>query len=86
LEKSDQDFVATEGMEKFFPADKLMLSGNPVRQHIVDAKVDRKTALEYFKLDEHKITVLAMGGSLGARSINQAIADQIDLFENIICS
>lgn len=74
-------FVATEGMEKFFPAEKLVVTGNPVRKSIADAMIPRTDAIRSFGLDEHKITVLAVGGSLGARSINEAIATHLDEFD-----
>lgn len=67
-------FVATAGMEQFFPAEKIVVTGNPVRKSIVEKKVDRSDALQFFKLDRNKTTILSIGGSLGAASINQAIA------------
>lgn len=73
-------FVASNGMEKFFPAEKIMLTGNPVRKAIVDSKVTRSEAIKFFGLDETKQTVLAVGGSLGARSINEALATNLDAF------
>ncbi|CAN5756712.1 undecaprenyldiphospho-muramoylpentapeptide beta-N-acetylglucosaminyltransferase [soil metagenome] len=66
-------FVATDGMEKFFPAGKIVITGNPVRSTISDNTVDNIKAKHSFGLQEDKITVFAMGGSLGARSINEAI-------------
>ncbi len=72
--------VATAGMEKFFPADKLVRTGNPVRREIVESTVLREEALEFFGIKEGKPTVLVIGGSLGARSINNAIAQQINAF------
>lgn len=79
--KATKIFVAVEGMERFFPFNKILISGNPVRKSIVDATVSRTEALSYFGFGPDKITILAMGGSLGARSINQAIADQISTLE-----
>jgi UDP-N-acetylglucosamine--N-acetylmuramyl-(pentapeptide) pyrophosphoryl-undecaprenol N-acetylglucosamine transferase len=73
-------FVATEGMEKFFPADKIILSGNPVRQAIRDMKVSREDAIRKFGLNENKTTVLSIGGSLGAKNINEALDKDLDLF------
>ena len=64
--------VAYEGMEKFFPADKLTLTGNPVRTEIAHA--DRAEALRFFGLDPTRKTLLVVGGSLGARTLNQATA------------
>ena len=65
--------VAYEGMERFFPKDKIMLTGNPVRQSLLDAKVTREEALNTFGLDPKKKTILLVGGSLGARTINESV-------------
>jgi len=72
--------VAYPGMEKFFPADKLVLTGNPVRQEIADLENKRQLALEFFGLRPDKFTLLVIGGSLGARSINLAIAGNLKKF------
>ncbi|WP_018614979.1 undecaprenyldiphospho-muramoylpentapeptide beta-N-acetylglucosaminyltransferase [Segetibacter koreensis] len=74
-------FVATDGMEKFFPKEKIEVTGNPVRKSIAQSTVTRSEALRYFNLEENKITVLAVGGSLGARSINEALSKNIDAFK-----
>lgn len=74
-------FVASDGMEKFFPADKIVVTGNPVRKSIADSNISREEALAFFGLRSDKRTVLSIGGSLGARSINEAIAASIDVFE-----
>jgi UDP-N-acetylglucosamine--N-acetylmuramyl-(pentapeptide) pyrophosphoryl-undecaprenol N-acetylglucosamine transferase len=74
-------FVAGDGMDKFFPKEKIMVTGNPVRKSIVQSTVTRAEAIQFFDLDEGKQTVLAVGGSLGARSINEALATNLDLFE-----
>ncbi|WP_018628008.1 undecaprenyldiphospho-muramoylpentapeptide beta-N-acetylglucosaminyltransferase [Niabella aurantiaca] len=66
-------FTATDGMERFFPADKIMVTGNPVRQAIAAMNTTRAEALQYFSLPPEKLTVLIVGGSLGARSINEAV-------------
>jgi len=66
-------FVATEGMEKFFPASKILITGNPVRDSIVNSNVTRKQGIDFFGLDEAKKTVFVTGGSLGAKTINEAI-------------
>ncbi|HVK96298.1 MAG TPA: undecaprenyldiphospho-muramoylpentapeptide beta-N-acetylglucosaminyltransferase [Flavisolibacter sp.] len=72
-------FVATDGMEKFFPAEKIMLTGNPVRPNIINvSSIQKNNALEFFGLTAGKKTVLIIGGSLGARSINQAIAEGLN--------
>lgn len=74
-------FVAGEGMEKFFPKEKLMITGNPVRKAIAQSSIRRIDAIQFFGLDETKKTVLAVGGSLGARSINEALATHLNEFE-----
>lgn len=79
--KATKIFTATEGMEKFFPADKIMVTGNPVRQTIVNSHVSREDALKAFGLNADKKTVLSIGGSLGAKSINEAIDKNLELFE-----
>ncbi|MEN9685633.1 MAG: undecaprenyldiphospho-muramoylpentapeptide beta-N-acetylglucosaminyltransferase [Bacteroidota bacterium] len=71
--KAAKIFVATEGMDKFFPKSKIVITGNPVRNSIINKESDQNTALQYFKLDREKQTVLVIGGSLGAKSINDAI-------------
>jgi UDP-N-acetylglucosamine--N-acetylmuramyl-(pentapeptide) pyrophosphoryl-undecaprenol N-acetylglucosamine transferase len=78
--KATRVFVASEGMEQFFPAKRLQITGNPVRPAIVRvASVEKKSALEAFGLQEGKKTLLVVGGSLGARSINEAVAKGLDL-------
>jgi UDP-N-acetylglucosamine--N-acetylmuramyl-(pentapeptide) pyrophosphoryl-undecaprenol N-acetylglucosamine transferase len=72
--------VAYEGMEKFFPKEKLLLTGNPVRQDITNIEEKRNEAFEFFKLDPSKKTVLVIGGSLGAKAINEAIGAGLQLF------
>ena len=74
-------FVASAGMEKFFAPERLLLTGNPVRKNIVTSSVTRSEGLQFFGLAEDKKTVLAIGGSLGAKSINEALAAHIDEFE-----
>jgi UDP-N-acetylglucosamine--N-acetylmuramyl-(pentapeptide) pyrophosphoryl-undecaprenol N-acetylglucosamine transferase len=75
-------FTGTEGMEKFFPKGKIIHTGNPVREAIAKAAVNRNEALRFFSLDESKKTVLVVGGSLGARSINEAIDKGVDQLTN----
>lgn len=65
--------VAYEGMEKFFPADKIIMTGNPVRQNLVTTNVSRSKAICSFGLDPDKKNILILGGSLGARTINQTM-------------
>lgn len=71
--KATRIFTGTGGMEKFFPKEKIVVTGNPVRSAIVNNRITRAEALRSFSLDEQKKTVLVVGGSLGARSINEAI-------------
>ena len=73
--KATKVFVASDGMEKFFPSEKLVITGNPVRTAISQSQVSRTEGIRFFGLDESKTTVLVVGGSLGARSINQALAN-----------
>ncbi len=75
--KATAIFVASDGMDKFFPADKLMVTGNPVRKAISKAAVSKEDALRFFGLDTGQTTLLVVGGSLGARSINEVIASHI---------
>ncbi|MCZ2298434.1 MAG: undecaprenyldiphospho-muramoylpentapeptide beta-N-acetylglucosaminyltransferase [Chitinophagales bacterium] len=79
--KATKIFVATNGMEKFFSNEKILITGNPVRKTIAESIVTRNEALNFFQLNENKKTVLVVGGSLGAKSINEAIANQLDEFE-----
>jgi UDP-N-acetylglucosamine--N-acetylmuramyl-(pentapeptide) pyrophosphoryl-undecaprenol N-acetylglucosamine transferase len=71
--KVDRICVAYEGMERFFPASKIILTGNPVRQEIENTAAGREEACKYFSLDPSRKTVLVIGGSLGALSINSAV-------------
>jgi len=71
--KADKICVAYDGLDKFFPADKLIKTGNPVRQDLLNIDEKRKEAIAYFNLDPNKKTLVIMGGSLGARAINQAV-------------
>ena len=76
--KATKIFVATDGMEKFFPAGKILISGNPVRKTIVESSVSKDKALKFFGLKTEQKTVLIIGGSLGAKSINEAITKHMD--------
>lgn len=71
--KATMVFTGTDGMEKFFPAEKIIATGNPVRNAISDASVTKSEGLKFFSLSEDKKTLLVVGGSLGAKSINEAI-------------
>ena len=70
--------VAYTGMERFFPADKIILTGNPVRQNLLDNKVDKDEALKSFGLEPGKRTILIIGGSLGARTVNESVLSHLE--------
>jgi UDP-N-acetylglucosamine--N-acetylmuramyl-(pentapeptide) pyrophosphoryl-undecaprenol N-acetylglucosamine transferase len=76
--KAKKICVAYEGMEKFFPADKIILTGNPVRQNLLTNKYTKTEALQNFGFSEGKKTILVLGGSLGARTINQTLMDALE--------
>ena len=71
--KVDCICVAYDGMERFFPAGKIILTGNPVRQNLLDSPVTREQAAAHFGLDPQKKTILVLGGSLGARTLNRTM-------------
>lgn len=73
--------VAYDGMEKFFPKSKLVFTGNPVRQDLLDISKNRQEAQQHFNIDDAKKTVLVLGGSLGARKINQLVASALPFFK-----
>ncbi len=77
--------VAYDGLEKYFPADKLLKTGNPVRQDLLDIDEKRAEALKHYGLDPEKRTLVVLGGSLGARVINQTVEKHLDelLRENV---
>ena len=70
--------VAYEGMERFFEKDKIILTGNPVRQGLLNSTQSREEAIYSFGLDPSKRTILILGGSLGARTINQCLMSNLD--------
>lgn len=74
--------VAYEGMEKFFPADRILLTGNPVRAAISGSTITRQQGAEFFDLDPAKKILLVVGGSLGARSINEALEAHLEELVN----
>jgi UDP-N-acetylglucosamine--N-acetylmuramyl-(pentapeptide) pyrophosphoryl-undecaprenol N-acetylglucosamine transferase len=78
--RASKIFTASDGMQRFFPHEKLIYSGNPVRKNIVSSTVTRSEGIKFFGLDESKTTVLAIGGSLGAKSINEALAIDVSEF------
>ena len=73
--------VAYDGLERFFPEKKILKTGNPVRQDLLS--IDNKSieAKDYFKLNHNKITILVLGGSLGAKRINQLIEEKLEFFQ-----
>lgn len=73
--------VAYEGMERFFPKEKIMLTGNPVRQALLETTISREDAVRSLGFDPAKKTILLVGGSLGARTINESVLQHLDLVE-----
>ena len=73
--------VAYEGMERFFPQEKIILTGNPVRQTLVSEQVSRKDAAKHFDLDPNRKTVLIIGGSLGARTLNETMIANLNMIQ-----
>jgi len=74
--------TAYEGLERFFPKEKIRLTGNPVRFEMVNISGKRQAAFDYYHLDSAKKTVLVIGGSLGARTLNQAMMEHYDLLQD----
>ena len=72
--------TAYPDMERFFPSEKIVLTGNPVRQDLLDVSSKREEALAFFGIDPSKKTVLVLGGSLGARKVNQLIEENLKEF------
>lgn len=77
--KAYKVFTAAEGMGAFFDVDKIVITGNPVRQTILQSTVSKEEALAFFGLSGNKKVLLCIGGSLGAKSINDAVYKDIDL-------
>lgn len=80
--KASKICVAYDGMERFFPADKIIKTGNPVRQALLETTVTREEAIKSFGLDPSKKTILLVGGSLGARTVNESVLQHLDIVEN----
>ena len=80
--KATAVLVGTDGMEKFFPKNKIIKTGNPIRSEITQSTFEMEDAYAFFGLKQHIPTVLVIGGSLGARSINQALARGIERLIN----
>ena len=70
--------VAYEGMERFFPAEKIMMTGNPVRQQLLDTTISHEDAVRSFGFAPTKKVVLIVGGSLGARTLNESVLQHLD--------
>ena len=79
--KAQKICVAYEGMERFFPADKIIMTGNPVRQNVLDTTLSVEEARSMFNLAPEKKTILLVGGSLGARTVNESVLQNLDLIE-----
>lgn len=77
--------VAYDGMERFFDKDKILLTGNPVRQYLSNNSISRDKALSHFHLDPEKKTILILGGSLGARSINNCLMENLSQIRESGC-
>ena len=75
--------VAYDGMENYFPSEKIKLTGNPVRQDLLDISTKREESISFFKLDVQKKTLLVLGGSLGARRINELINSSLEFFSKL---
>ncbi|MCF6296464.1 MAG: undecaprenyldiphospho-muramoylpentapeptide beta-N-acetylglucosaminyltransferase [Flavobacteriaceae bacterium] len=81
--KAGKICVAYDGLEKFFPKEKIIKTGNPVRQDLLETSNKKKEGIQFYKLNENKKTLVVLGGSLGARVINQTIEKNI---ENILAN
>lgn len=76
--KADKICVAYEGMERFFPAERIIMTGNPVRQNVLDNTMTKQEARQQFGLQPDKKTILLVGGSLGARTINESVLSHLE--------
>ena len=82
-QKAKKICVAYDGMEVFFPKEKIVKTGNPIRGGLLNIDQHRQEGLSYFQLNPHQKTLLILGGSLGARRINQLVETQLPLFEKL---
>lgn len=80
--KTSKICVAYDGMERFFPAEKIVKTGNPVRQNVLDNTMTKEEARKSFGLNPDKKTVLLVGGSLGARTVNESMKQHLDIVKN----
>ena len=74
--------VAYDNMNKYFPVNKILFTGNPVRNEIFESKVSKKESDDFFKINRSSKVLLVLGGSLGAKNINEFISKNLDFFEN----
>ena len=81
--RADKICVAFDNLERFFPTSKTIKTGNPVRQDLLSIYAKTDEAKIHFKLEKEKKTILVLGGSLGARKINQLIESQLELFKKL---
>jgi len=80
--KAKRICVAYDGMERFFPADKILKTGNPVRQTLIETKMTREEARQSMGLEPARRTILIVGGSLGARTVNESVLSHLDEIRN----
>lgn len=80
--KASKICVAYEGMERFFPAERILLTGNPVRQNLVNPTLNKERALSEFGFSPNKPTILIIGGSLGARTLNNSVLNSLEQIRN----
>ena len=81
--KANKICVAYENLERFFPKEKMILTGNPVRQDLIAIDSKREEAIKFFNLDPSKKTLLVLGGSLGARRVNQLVEKKLPFFDSL---
>ena len=72
--------VAYEGLERYFPKEKIVITGNPIRKSIENSTIDSVKSKKYFNLNIKKGTLVVLGGSLGSKRINQLIAEKLNWF------
>lgn len=80
--KAEKICVAYEGMERFFPGDKIVMTGNPVRQSVVESHYSKEEASKLFGINPTTKTILIVGGSLGARMLNESVIQHLDIVES----
>jgi len=81
--KAQKICVAYDGLERFFPENKIIKTGNPVRQDLLDISTKKVEAIKHFDLEEGKQTLLVLGGSLGAKAINQLLQRELDYLQTL---